>query len=98
MSRKLESRLDAFLAGDLTKLRVPEQVGVYLAADIGRYESTTLREESNAVDEVNRLVLEQPSVLVCMEADHSSCHRSRLANEVAKRSSLPIRHRGCCDG
>lgn len=58
------------------------------------YEKTTLSREQDAINEVVALVKEKPSVLVCMEADHCYCHRSRLANEVSKRSSLPIEHLG----
>ncbi len=58
------------------------------------YEQTTLTEESEAIDDVVRLAAEKPSVLVCMEADHYYCHRSRLANEVSLRSGLPIEHLG----
>lgn len=68
------------------------------AALFDDYERTTLREESESIDLVKSLVTERPSVLVCMEADHKSCHRSRLANEVSARSGLPIKHLGSADG
>lgn len=61
------------------------------------YEKTTLREESSAIDEVVKLMFECPSVLVCMEANPICCHRTRLADVVAKRSGLPIRHLGTLD-
>lgn len=62
------------------------------------YEATTLKEEDAAIDEVVTLAKDKPSVLVCMEADHCYCHRSRLANEVANRSGLQITHLGSDDG
>lgn len=58
------------------------------------YEKTTLISEQEAVAHVVQLVVEKPSVLVCMEAEPRSCHRSRLANDVARRTGLPIVHLG----
>lgn len=54
------------------------------------YESTTLKSEHAAIEMVSSWVLETPSVLVCMEAQASSCHRSCLAKPVSERTSLPI--------
>jgi len=59
-----------------------------------RYGLTTLRQEADAVSEVGRLSTEEPSVLVCSEADPSRCHRSRLALAVSRRTALPVRHLG----
>jgi uncharacterized protein (DUF488 family) len=56
------------------------------------YEVTTLTREAAAVRDVAKLVRERPSVLVCMEAEPSCCHRSRLANPVADLTGLPIIH------
>ena len=56
-----------------------------------RYEAEILPRQSSAVDSVAGLVAESPSALMCMEADHDCCHRSRLGAEVARRTSLPIR-------
>jgi uncharacterized protein (DUF488 family) len=58
------------------------------------YEATTLKEESQSIDAVVDFVKKAPSVLVCMEVDPTCCHRSRLANVVAKRSGLPVEHLG----
>jgi len=58
------------------------------------YEATTLKQESQSIDSVVNLVKKTPSVLVCMEANHTCCHRSHLANVVAKRSGLPVEHLG----
>ncbi len=57
-----------------------------------RYEATTLEEASSEVIRVASLLREKPSVLVCMEAQPCQCHRSRLAEVVAKVTGLPIRH------
>jgi uncharacterized protein (DUF488 family) len=56
-----------------------------------RYKAEILPRHGGAIDRVSRLVAELPSALMCMEADHRSCHRSRLAVEVANRTSLQIR-------
>lgn len=56
-----------------------------------RYEKEILPRQSRAIDTVGSLMAELPSALMCMEADHQSCHRSRLAAEVARRTSLQTR-------
>ncbi|HFD86077.1 MAG TPA: DUF488 domain-containing protein [Gammaproteobacteria bacterium] len=56
------------------------------------YTSSTLVSETDAIKEVAKLVSDKPSVLVCMEACHRDCHRSRLAESVARQNGLPIRH------
>lgn len=56
------------------------------------YESEILPTETGALDRVVALVKERPSVLVCMEAAPQSCHRSRLAANVSKRTRLPVTH------
>jgi hypothetical protein len=33
----------------------------------------------------------QPSALMCMEADASYCHRSRLAGAIARDLNLPVK-------
>jgi uncharacterized protein (DUF488 family) len=53
-----------------------------------RYQNEILPRHSGAIDTVGRLVAESPSAIMCMEADHHCCHRSRLAAEVALRTSL----------
>ena len=64
------------------------------AALFRNYERTTLKNETDAIAQVVSLIKERPSALVCMEANPVCCHRSRLANVVAKHSQLPIRHLG----
>lgn len=56
------------------------------------YERTTLQSESAAINQTARLVSETASVLVCMESEPCSCHRSRLAKRVASLTSLPVVH------
>lgn len=56
------------------------------------YARTTLFREGEAIDAVARLVENAPSVLVCMEACPAECHRSHLAEPIASRTGLPIRH------
>lgn len=57
-----------------------------------RYENTTLIEASAHVARIAQLIRATPSVLVCMEAQPCQCHRSRLAEAVAKITDLPICH------
>ncbi|MBD3675637.1 MAG: DUF488 domain-containing protein [Planctomycetaceae bacterium] len=54
------------------------------------YEEDTIRVQSDSVNRTARLVGEKASVLICMEADPSCCHRSRLANAVSEQTELPI--------
>ena len=56
------------------------------------YKRTTLVDESEAVEQVAKLIKKKPGVLVCMEAHHKNCHRSYLAEIVADVSGLPIKH------
>ncbi|MCH7687992.1 MAG: DUF488 domain-containing protein [Planctomycetes bacterium] len=56
------------------------------------YARTTLAQETSAIDAVAKLMKSSPSVLVCMEACHSECHRSRLAKAVANVTGLSIRN------
>jgi len=57
-----------------------------------QYERTTLVEEKSAIRRVSGMMQEVPSVLVCMEAEPSCCHRSHLADPVSKLTGLPIIH------
>jgi uncharacterized protein (DUF488 family) len=56
------------------------------------YSNTTLRQHIASIDCVAQLVESEPSVLVCMEACATDCHRSSLAQPVAARTGLPIHH------
>lgn len=56
------------------------------------YERTTLPTRIDDIAQVATHMSRQPSVLVCMERDARSCHRSRLANSVARESGLEQIH------
>jgi uncharacterized protein (DUF488 family) len=55
-----------------------------------RYEKEILPRQHAAVEKVAGMVTETPSALMCMEATHDCCHRSRLGAEVSRRTSLPV--------
>ena len=57
-----------------------------------RYEEAMLPERSAEVQDVGRLMHRQPSVLVCVEKDVRRCHRSRLAEAVARETGLEVVH------
>ena len=57
-----------------------------------QYEKTTLKTERAAIDTVSAWVVKSPSVLVCMEAEPSCCHRARLAEPVSEDTGLPVIH------
>jgi uncharacterized protein (DUF488 family) len=56
-----------------------------------RYEKEVIPKNLPVVERVAKLVLDMPSALMCMEADHHCCHRSRLGAEISRRTSLPSR-------
>ena len=56
------------------------------------YETTTLESEKDSIKKVSNLMLERPSVLICMEAEPSCCHRTRLAHKVADYNELKVTH------
>ena len=56
-----------------------------------RYEREILPAEAASVLRVGKLINERPSALMCMEADHTCCHRSRLAALVSQHTELPIK-------
>lgn len=55
-----------------------------------RYTNEILPREEPAIDCVACLISGSPSAIMCMEADHQSCHRSRLGEEISRRTSLPV--------
>lgn len=59
---------------------------------LNRYDQTMLPERSIEVEDVGRLMRRQPSVLVCVEKDVHCCHRSRLAEAVARATGLEVVH------
>jgi len=56
------------------------------------YEREILPEQSQAVEQVSRLLHEKPSVLMCFEADVRCCHRERLARTLAHLTGLQLVH------
>lgn len=57
---------------------------------LNRYEQAMLPGRLTQVKEVGRLMRRQPAVLVCVEKDVRCCHRSRLADAVAKETRLEV--------
>jgi uncharacterized protein (DUF488 family) len=56
------------------------------------YEREILPAQESWVGRADVLLHERPSALLCFEADPSMCHRSRLANLLARRNSLEVVH------
>ncbi len=56
------------------------------------YERTTLVKRTQQIEEVGRLMRCTPSVLVCIERDFKSCHRSRLARVLANETGMEEIH------
>jgi uncharacterized protein (DUF488 family) len=50
-----------------------------------------LAEAPKVVDEVERVAREHPSVLLCVELNHTECHRSVIADALVERG-LVVRH------
>jgi uncharacterized protein (DUF488 family) len=57
-----------------------------------RYRKTALPREFCSVGQVATLMRTKPSVLLCYEADPSSCHRSHLADAVSVINGLEVVH------
>ncbi len=57
-----------------------------------RYKKLQLPAQFQSVRRVAEMVSGIPSVLVCMERAPSSCHRSRLAEQLASLLPLPVEH------
>ncbi len=57
-----------------------------------QYRKSTLKSETEAIENVARLVQQKPSVLVCMEACPDQCHRKHLAKVVAEQTGLEVWH------
>jgi len=82
------------------ELGIPSQWrrGLKSASDYNRlfaeYEREIIPRETKAVDQVIKLMNEQPSALMCMEADAAKCHRGRLAHIIARKAGLSVYHLG----
>ena len=59
---------------------------------LNEYEFIMLPKHDNEIEEVNSLMMQRSSVLVCYEKDIRCCHRSRLAKVIALRTGLNIMH------
>jgi uncharacterized protein YwgA len=55
------------------------------------YEKAILPAQQTALETVSSMIRNEPSALMCMEADVACCHRSRLAMAVAKMTNLQIK-------
>jgi uncharacterized protein (DUF488 family) len=56
------------------------------------YEEDFLDQNGQTIDQIRQLMLDKPSVLVCLESDVRCCHRGRVAQAIAKQTRLPIKH------
>jgi uncharacterized protein (DUF488 family) len=54
--------------------------------------SSSLPGRAAFLEQVRIWMEEKPSVLLCMEAEATSCHRKPLAEAIARNSDLPIQH------
>lgn len=59
---------------------------------LDEYERVTLRDALGGIKQVAALMSEKPSVLLCFEARHACCHRSRLAARLSELTGLPECH------
>jgi len=59
---------------------------------LDRYEREMLPRQASEVAAVARVVQAEPSALLCVEKDVRCCHRSRLAEAVARESKLEVKH------
>lgn len=59
-----------------------------------RWYREMLPRQDQAVGAAVDAVRSAPSALLCMEADHRKCHRSRLAAYLSQRTGLVVRHLG----
>ena len=56
------------------------------------YEREILPAQPSAIKRIASWIKSQPSVLMCMEANPDSCHRSHLAAQIANHTKLMIYH------
>ena len=57
-----------------------------------QYEQTTLVERKQEMEEVGIYMQVKASVLVCVEKDVNSCHRSKLSLAIAKETGMEVIH------
>ena len=56
-----------------------------------RYEKEILPQRQTSSESVASLIRQQPSAIMCMEADPVCCHRTRLAKTLAQLTGLPLK-------
>ena len=59
---------------------------------LDRYEKELLPKQGAGVIELSDVVQAEPTALLCFEADVRCCHRSRLAEAVARETGLKVEH------
>jgi hypothetical protein len=59
---------------------------------LDKYEKEILPQHGAEVDEVGALMSKTPAALMCMEKDIQCCHRSRLAEVLARKTGLEVKH------
>jgi uncharacterized protein (DUF488 family) len=57
-----------------------------------KYEQEMIPKLGDEIDEVGKLMVETPAVLVCVEKDVRCCHRSRLADAISRKTGLEVKH------
>lgn len=55
-----------------------------------RYELTILVNHKKEIRDAGKLMSRMPSVLVCVERDVNTCHRSRLSHAIAKETGMEV--------
>ena len=77
-------------AEDRKELNTPSEYEALFA----RYRREVTSRRAGLIKKVAGALRQKPGVLVCMEADPHSCHRSHLASIVTPVADLPIAHLG----
>jgi uncharacterized protein (DUF488 family) len=79
-------------------VRSEERQGLETCADyealFARYERRIVTRQMEGIRTVASLVSKMASVLVCVEADPSRCHRTHLAIKIGTFTNLPVRDLG----
>lgn len=57
-----------------------------------KYEEEIIPKIGDKIDEVCILMEETPAILMCVEKDIRCCHRSRLAENIARKTGLKVNH------
>ena len=56
------------------------------------YEQKVLIKNKSILGKVGEMMEEKVSALMCMEADHQYCHRTRIAESILSSSTLPLKN------